>query len=63
MVRLNEGQLGTATLLGLCKIPAPSDLVVLILMIEEVASVYIILNDDFPAAVLKKFFPSDRYYF
>ena len=63
MVRLDEGQLGTATLLGLCEIPAPSDLVVLILMIEEVASVHIILNYDFPAAVLKEFFPSGRYYF
>jgi hypothetical protein len=63
MVGLDKGQLGTATLLRLSKVPAPCDLVVLILMIEDVASVYIILNDDFPAAVLKKFFPSDRYYF
>lgn len=63
MVGLDERQLGTATLLGLCEIPAPGYLVVLILMIEEVASVHIILNDDFPAAVLKEFFPSGRYYF
>ena len=63
MVRLDEGQLGSATLLGLCEIPAPSDLIVLILMIEEVAGVHIILNYDFSSAVLKKFFPSGRYYF
>ena len=63
MVRLDEGQLGSATLLGFCEITAPGDLVVLILMIEEVAGVHIILNDDFSAAVLKEFFPSGRYYF
>ena len=63
MIGLNEGQLGTATLLGFSKVPAPCDLVVLVLMIEEVASVDIILNDDFPTTVLKKFFPSGRYDF